>query len=384
MTNVRAWLVIVLAIVACRDDRVAEVRAAIVAPADAEPSTASYDDLVGRLDRAIAAREREASSHASWRREAAVANAWLARADLTGSYDDYEKVDDRLRRAFALARPGSGPHLLRARFLLRMHRIDDARVDLATIGTYAELDPATAQAREALLADIAMSEGRFADALASYESLAARDRSSTNLARLAHHAAKTGALERADALYAEALGLAHEPQTAAWLELQRGLLDLDADRLDDAAAHYRCAAGRLSGWWLVDEHLAEIDARQGRSGLAIAAYRDLVARTDNPEFMDALSDLLRTDAPAEASAWQARARAAYEHRLAVFPAATYGHALEHFLRDPSATHRALELARANQRVRPGPDAEALRARAEVSAGARSPVAPRGDAAPMID
>jgi tetratricopeptide (TPR) repeat protein len=370
--NVRGWIVAVLGLVACRDGQVdgaAVGDAAIVAPADIAVNAPRYDDLVARLDRAIAAREHEAASHASWRREAAVANAWLARADLTGSYADYENVDDRLRRAFALARPGSGPHLLRARFLLRMHRIDDAREDLATVGTYAESDAGTAQARTALLADIAMSEGRFADARASYDALATHDRSATNLARLAHHAAKAGDSTGADALYADALALADEPQTAAWLELQRGLLDLEADRLDDAAAHYRAASEHLSGWWLVEEHIAEIDARQGRTQRAIAQYRDLVARTDNPEFMDALADLLRTDAPHEATQWRARARAAYEHRLAVFPAATYGHALEHFLRDPSAVDRTLVLARENQRVRPGPDADAMLARAEAQLAA---------------
>ncbi|HET6582047.1 MAG TPA: hypothetical protein VFG69_01345, partial [Nannocystaceae bacterium] len=184
---------------------------------------------------------------------------------------------------------------------------------------------------------------------------------------LAHHAAKTGAVDRADELYAEALGLAEERQTAAWLELQRGLLDLERDRLDEAAAHYRAAAARFSGWWLVDEHLAEIDAKQGKRDSAIAAYRELVVRTGNPEFMDALAELLITDTPQEATQWRARARAEYERRLARFPAATYGHALEHFLAAPDGAAKSLELARANQRVRPGPDADALLARAEARA-----------------
>ncbi len=323
-----------------------------------------YDAMLARLDRAIEARTREADAHASWRRESTLATALLARADLTGDYRDYEAVEAHLARAFELARDGSGPHLVRARFLLRLHRVDEARADLATIATYAAAQPEVEAMRMGLEGDIAMSEGRFDDALATFTELVARDPSAPNLARLAHHAAKTGAPDRADGIYVAALSLAEDAQTSAWLELQRGLLDLDRDRLDEADAHYDAAAKHFSGWWLVEEHMAEVDAKQGRTAPAIAAYRDLVARTSNPELMDALAEALRPTAPAEAAEWSARARAEYERRLARFPAATYGHALEHFLAADDGAARSLELARANQRVRPGPDADALLARAE--------------------
>lgn len=365
-----AFVVVSLLGLACREPErgVPVVHAEVVAE---EPSHASdYDAMLARLDRAIAARTREADAHASWRRESTLATALLARADLTGDYRDYEAVEDRLARAFDLAKGGSGPHLVRARFLLRLHRVDEARADLATISRYAGEQPEVEAMRMGLEADIAMGEGRWDDALATFTELVRRDPTATNLARLAHHAAKTGEPDRADGIYVAALSIAEDSQTSAWLELQRGLVDLERDRLDEAAAHYRAAAAHFSGWWLVEEHLAEVDAKQGRTTEAIAAYRDLVGRTGNPEFMDALADALRPTLPREAAVWSARARAEYERRLARFPAATYGHALEHFLAADDGAQKSLELARANLRVRPGPDAEALLARAEARATSR--------------
>lgn len=330
-------------------------------------ATTDYDRTLARLDRAVEGRLREAESHASWRREAAAAGALLARADLTGRYDDYAAAEAHLRRAFADART-SGPHLLRARFLLRMHRIAEAKADLATVATYATRDADTDAALAGLQADIAISEGRWDEARAALDALVARDRSTTNLARLAHLVATLGDDAQADALYVEALAIAQEPQSAAWIELQRGLLALDGGRLDDAAARYRAADARFSGWWLVQEHLAEIDALQGRVDAAIAAYRDLIARTENPEFMDALAEALADRDASESATWHARARAEYERRLAQFPAATYGHALEHFLQSPDGGARALELALANRELRPGPDADLRLAQAYARAG----------------
>ncbi|HET6582457.1 MAG TPA: hypothetical protein VFG69_03395, partial [Nannocystaceae bacterium] len=161
-----ALVVVAIASSGCRDASTAVATEVVTVTAVAE--TSDYEALVKRLDRVIDARAFEADAHASWRREAALANALLARADLTGDYADYEGVETHLARAFELARAGSGPHLLRARFHLRMHRVAEAREDLATLAAYATKLEDSERARVGLLADIAMNEGRYKDALAAF------------------------------------------------------------------------------------------------------------------------------------------------------------------------------------------------------------------------
>jgi tetratricopeptide (TPR) repeat protein len=133
------------------------------------------------------------------------------------------------------------------------------------------------------------------------------------------------------------------------MELQRGLLDLDRGRYADAAAHYRAADERFSGWWLIEEHLAEALSALGRTNDAERIYRDVVARTGHPEMLDALSGIVENEG--EAEALRDRAREGFEDRLARLPSAATGHALEFFLVNEPA--RALALALRNVETRPG-------------------------------
>ena len=77
---------------------------------------------------------------------------------------------------------------------------------------------------------------------------------------------RTGHFDQADRRFADALDTFHgvSPEPVAWLHLQRGLLDLDRGRDAEAAVHYAAADAALDGWWLVEEHLAELDMRSGR------------------------------------------------------------------------------------------------------------------------
>src|SRR5262249_31405270 len=137
---------------------------------------------------------------------------------------------------------------------------------------------------------------------------------------------------------------AEQAQTRAYLSLLRGLVALERGRWDEALARYAEGDREFPGWWLLREHEAEIHALQGKKDEAIAAYRQLVDETSDPEYMDALARLV--PAP-EAGTWVARARTVHDARLARFPEAAYGHALEHYLlfEDPA---RAVELAEKNR------------------------------------
>ncbi|MBX7077746.1 MAG: hypothetical protein K1X88_01080 [Nannocystaceae bacterium] len=316
-----------------------------------------------QIDRAVTQAERRVAKTRSWMLHAELAAALLARADLDGRYEDYARVEAELDAAFALAGPGLGPHLLRARFELRMHRVDAGVRSLQALTQQAELDAETDMARRGLLADVAVGAGRLDEAQAAITALLQARRSPADLARQAHllHLREDDAA--ADALYAEAISKADDGETQAWLELQRGLLDLDAERYDDAAAHYQAADAMFPDWWLVHEHLAEVDALRGHTDAAIERYREVVADNRDPELLDALARLLEPRDPQAAAQLHDEARASFEARLARFPEASYGHAFEHFFAAPDGAARALALAQANAVVRPGPDAQALLARA---------------------
>jgi tetratricopeptide (TPR) repeat protein len=112
-------------------------------------------------------------------------------------------------------------------------------------------------------------------------------------AGLAYVHLKLGDLARADRLYAEAEDelTAKEMRSYAWLELQRGVLDLAYGRHDDAAAHYGRAGRAYSGYWLVDEHIAELTAAQGDIEEAAALYERILAAVPRPELRQLLGQL---------------------------------------------------------------------------------------------
>jgi tetratricopeptide (TPR) repeat protein len=116
----------------------------------------------------------------------------------------------------------------------------------------------------------------------------------------------------------------------AWVSLQRGLLALQANNLERALAHYREASELLPGWWLADEHIAETLALHGHDERALTIYHDVLARTGDPEFMDAIARIHRDRGDETvAQQWIARAKRGHAGRLARFPEAAAEHAAQH-------------------------------------------------------
>jgi tetratricopeptide (TPR) repeat protein len=181
--------------------------------------------------------------------------------------------------------------------------------------TLAQLEPfAGRPAVQMLRADIALQEGRYSEAGRAFTAILDQRRSWETLARLAHLESLRGDAAAADRLFAQAEDelTAKQMRALAWLELQRGRLDLDHGRADEAEAHYRRAARAYSGFWLVEEHQAELLAVQGRFEEAAALYERLAARTRKPELQQALGDLYAfMGEPERAEPWHERALEAY-------------------------------------------------------------------------
>lgn len=326
--------------------------------------------------KAIADLERQREFHAlrvaqdrAWLDAARMADLSLRLARLTGRFEHYGDAEAAIAQAFELAPEGSGPHVAAAQVDFTLHRFDDAEAHLADAERGVVLSDLAATLRE-MRADIALARGRYDEARAAYEAMAAARASTTNLTRLAHLYAQTGDLVLADRTFARAIGAAQQdrPFHEAKLELQRGLLDLELGRHAEARAHYERANAAFPGWYLVEEHLAETLVALGETERAEAIYADVVARTQSPELMGAHAEVLEAlGRPDEAAALRARADARWEALLSRFPQALGGHGLEHFL-ERGPPDRALSLARDNAALRPDGEARVLLARALLGAG----------------
>ncbi len=165
-----------------------------------------------------------------------------------------------------------------------------------------------------LEADIAFQEGRYHDAKMGYERAIEDHRTWDTLARLAYFHTKLGDEGDAERLYIEAEDgiTAKEMRSYAWVELQRGLLDLSHGRCEEAWAHYSRANKAYSGYWLIDEHLAELLGAQGKFDQAISVYEDVIRRVPKPELQQAVGELYAlTGRLDEAQLWYEKALDAY-------------------------------------------------------------------------
>lgn len=231
------------------------------------------------------------------------------RASMTGMDADFDAVEETIDEAMAAFGPQEDLCLLRANLDFRFHRLDAVRQDL-------ELTPPLARRVEgrAVMADLEFQHGRYERARVEYEKLIEENRTWDNLARLAYFKGTMGDVEAADELYAEAEDeiTAKEMFSFAWLELQRGVLDLTHGRLDRAGAHYRRAAAAYPGHWQIDEHIAELLAARGRFAEAIALFENVTGRAPKPELCQALGELyVCAGRLAEAVPWLERALKGY-------------------------------------------------------------------------
>jgi tetratricopeptide (TPR) repeat protein len=140
----------------------------------------------------------------------------------------------------------------------------------------------------------------------------------------------------------------------------------------------------LSGWWLIEEHIAEALVESGDQETAESMYRDIVARTGLPEFMDAIAELQLEGGEHEAFlSWARRAEEAYNERTLLFPEAVAGHALEHWIAF-GQPERAVELAERNVANSPNGDALTQLVHALLRAGDSAGAAEAADRALATD
>ncbi|MGE0785527.1 MAG: tetratricopeptide repeat protein [Sandaracinaceae bacterium] len=329
-------------------------------PPDPAPRPVAGDEAArARLNAGIEHIEQHVDDRADdWMILQRLAGGYLERQRLTGDWADFGRAEAALERAFERAPEGAGPYLMRANLRYTLHRFDAIEPDLQAIEAFAVRRDENVRGVRMMRANIAVQTGHYEEGREQLEALLAESRQQDALLGLTGYHMATGGLEQADALLTEAEDLASgsDGMTRAWLCLARGLVQLEAQDYDAAIAHYERGLTHLPGWYLLEEHIAEARAERGEVDTALTMYDALIERTNDPEFMDAAAGLLATRDPDRARALYARAHEGHEARIAAFPTAAFGHALDHFLEHEGDADRAVQLAENNRDIRPNGEA----------------------------
>src|SRR5215470_2891976 len=159
-------------------------------------------------------------------------------ASLTGNLEELEDVEGVLNDAIRKIGPAGDLYFLKANLDFKFHRLADVRQDLE-IGR----DLRNSLLGRALLADLDFQEGKYDAARQGYETTILDNPTWDNLARLGYLKYTLGDFAGAEQCYIDAENelTAKELRHYAWVQLQRGVLDLRSGQWEHARAHYRLA-----------------------------------------------------------------------------------------------------------------------------------------------
>lgn len=257
-------------------------------------------------------------------------------------------------------------NLIRAKLLLSMHEVVRGKALLETLG-----DSRHDSRLQDLQLDLYLQQGDYRNALAMLDNRLAEAPQWSDIALYAHLLHKFGDSTLADQFYQAAQSRLSVKQIKdyAWLELQRGIIDLENEQYPEAKVHFVQANQIYPGHWLIEEHLAETLALLGNNNEAITLYEAVIKKSDNPMYFFALGSLLETTDPIRAQQLKQDAETHFVNRYEHYPLAAAGHLLDVWIEQqqthPTAENRArlLELSLANVQARP--NAEALIQRIKV-------------------
>lgn len=275
------------------------------------PEPTDFERELGRIDGTLSEFRADPTADAAFDGERATRYVYslYQRASLGGDLEALERAGETIERALARAANTSDLYFLKASLDFKLHRLPGVRRCLEASPELRE----SPQGR-ALQADLDFQEGRYEEARSAFESLVRDEPTWDNLARLAHVRAKFGDVAEAERLYAQAADelTAKEMRHFCWLELQLGELDVSRGRFEEARAHYDRAGRAYSGYWMVEEHTAELLGALGSFEEAAALYGKVLSRLPRPEFMQALGELYEfAGRGAEAETWFERSLDAF-------------------------------------------------------------------------
>jgi tetratricopeptide (TPR) repeat protein len=231
------------------------------------------------------------------------------KAAISGDLPGLMAVQHVIDNAIPTLSNPSDLYLLKANTAFKLHKLADVAAALRA-------DPSVYDSDEGRLirADLDFQHGRYRAAESGYLEVLQRERSWAALARLAHLRGRMGDPSGADGLYEEAQDqlTAKETRAYAWLEVQRGFLHFTRGRHGKARTHYRRADAAYPGYWLVEEHIAELLGAEGRYDEAAGVLERVVSTVHRPDLDQALGELYELAGQSgSALSWKQRALRAY-------------------------------------------------------------------------
>lgn len=300
--------------------------------------------LEARLEE-LRPQQPEQASEEDWLRFTSVL---YARSGLTADYHHFAETEQQLKAALQRFPRSAELHMLMANLDFKLHRLGAATEQLSGM-------PALPQVA-VLQADLLLQTGHYREAELAYEQLAEQHPGWDNLARLAYYYSNTGREAEADALYVRAQEKLNVKQMRhfAWLELQRGIIDLDHGRYDAAREHFELADQAFSGYWLIEEHLAEVRFLQGDSRASKKLYGEVLNTRPAPEFVAALAAVEKAEGDQSAvERLYQEADRLFTEQYGLFPEAALGHYIDFLsVRDQVDESQLLKLALDNHQLRP--------------------------------
>ena len=213
------------------------------------------------------------------------------RARVTGNPELYPRADRTLRRALALDEDNAGALRGLSALAAGRHRFAES-LELARRAQ--ELEPQVA-AVYGLIGDASLELGRYRDAFAAFDRMAALKPSAAAYARVSYARQLRG--DRAGALDAMELAIdaAAVGEPAAWSRTLAGNLLLSMNRVDEAEIRFREALAFVGGYPRALAGRGDVAVARGHDEQAIAFYRRAATGSPVPDLHGTLGDLLDRD-----------------------------------------------------------------------------------------
>jgi tetratricopeptide (TPR) repeat protein len=259
-------------------------------------STGDTEGQVARLEQRVDENPRDAEGLSL------LGLGYQQRARETGDPSFYARSEEALRRALALTpRDGLAVTGLAALAASR-HSFEEAR-RLAERARRLAPDLA---AVDGILGDALVELGRYEEAFAAFDRMAARKPTLAAYARVAYARELLGRPAAAIAAMKLAVGAgAGQGENEAWALVELGHLHFNSGRLRPAERAYREALARFPGFHRAQAGLARVEAARGRLVTAVGLYRRALEAVPLPEYAAALGETL------EAAGRTAEAQEAY-------------------------------------------------------------------------
>jgi tetratricopeptide (TPR) repeat protein len=238
--------------------------------------------------------------------------AYLQRWRETGDASYLPRAHEALRRARTLA--SADPLVVTGQGSLALTR-HEFRHALALGRLGMRLAPGSARPY-GVVGDALLELGRYREAFAAFDRMAALRPSLAAYARIAYGRELIGHTDGAIAAMELALDSAGgSPEPTAWTHVELAKLYFGKGELDHAEKHYRSALIAFRGYPYAYDGLARVQAARGRFHTAIALERKAVATVPLPQFVGELGDLLQRAGRPDAAARQRRTVAAIDRLL---------------------------------------------------------------------